>query len=93
MVVKQKFIDPQTLTNWHDRLGHPGSIMIRRIIESSHGHSLRGQEIPQKNKSSCIACSIGKLITRPSLVKSERESPIFLEHIQCDICGPPCGKF
>ena len=96
MVVKQKFIDPQTLTNWHDRLGHPGSIMMRRIIESSHGHSLRGREIPQTNTSLCIACSLGKLITRPSPVKIERESPMFLERIQGDICGPihpPCGPF
>ena len=37
MVLKE---DPQTLTPWHDRLGHPGSKMMRRIgqvhIMSTH---------------------------------------------------------
>ena len=25
---------------WHDRLGHPGSVMMYRIISQSHGHNL-----------------------------------------------------
>ena len=40
MVVKE---DTETLTLWHDRLGHPASIMMRRIIYKSHGHTLKGQ--------------------------------------------------
>ena len=39
IVVKE---DPQTLTLWHDHLDHPDSIMMRRIIEKSHGHILKG---------------------------------------------------
>ena len=35
MIVKE---DTETLTLWHNRLGHPGSILMRRIIENSHGH-------------------------------------------------------
>ena len=93
MVVKEKCIDRSTLTIWHDRLGHPGSIMMRRIIENSHGHSLKDQKIHQMNKIPCTACSLGKLIMRPSPGKIAIESPTFLERIQGDICGPihpPC---
>ena len=36
----QKFNDPKTFVLWHDRLGHPGSSMMRRIIENSQGHEL-----------------------------------------------------
>ena len=39
LVVKE---DPKTMTLWHDRLGHPGSTMMRKIIESTHGHPLKG---------------------------------------------------
>ena len=40
-VMNQKFPDPKIFMLWHDRLGHPGSTMIRRIIENSHGHPLK----------------------------------------------------
>ncbi|CAM8986375.1 unnamed protein product [Rhodiola kirilowii] len=50
------------LTMWHDRLGHPGSSMMRRIIENMHGHPLKGHKIPQGNIFPCKACSLGKLI-------------------------------
>ena len=49
MVVKE---DPQMLTLWHDRLGHPGSL----IIENSHEHTLKGQKILQISKISCETC-------------------------------------
>ncbi|PIN04101.1 hypothetical protein CDL12_23366 [Handroanthus impetiginosus] len=44
-VVNQKFTDPNIFTIWHDQLGHPGLIMMRRIIENSHGHPLMNQKI------------------------------------------------
>ena len=72
VVVNQKFND-------HDRLGHPGSSMMRRIIEHSHGHQLKNQNILLPNEYSCAACSQGKLIVRPSFTKVISESPIFLE--------------
>ena len=31
-IVNQKFTDDSTFVVWHHRLGHPGSIMMRRII-------------------------------------------------------------
>ena len=40
-VMAQKASDPKYFTLWHDRLGHPGSIMMRRIIEKSCGHPLK----------------------------------------------------
>ena len=48
------------------------------------------------NELSCEACSQGKLIVRPSINKIMSESPVFLERIHGDICGPihpPCGPF
>ena len=70
--------------------------MMRRIIENSHGHPLKNQKILQSNELSCIACSQGKLIIRPSPAKVGVESPTFLERIHGDICGPinpPSGPF
>ena len=41
VVVNQKFNDPKVFVLWHDRLGYPGSSMMRRIIEHSHVHPLK----------------------------------------------------
>ena len=95
-IANQKFVEPQTFTIWHDRLDHPGTIMMRRIIENSIGHPLKNQKILETKEFSCVACSQGKLIIRPSPAKVGIESPAFLERIQGDICGPihpPCGPF
>ena len=62
VIVNQKFTDKNMFIVWHDRLGHPGSIMMRKIIENSCGHSLKNQKILQSNELSCAACSQGKLI-------------------------------
>jgi len=96
MVVNQKFTNPSAFIVWHDRLGHPGSIMMRKIIESSCGHPLKNLKFLQTNEFSCPACSQGKLIIRPSPSKIQNELPAFLERIHGDICGPihpPCGPF
>ena len=45
MVTNQKLVDPKLFTLWHDRLGHPGNIMMRRIIESANEHPLKDLEI------------------------------------------------
>ena len=96
VVVNQKFNDPKTFVLWHDRLGHPESSMMRRIIEHSHGHPLKNQEILLPNKYPCAACSQGKLIVKPSFSKVTFESSVFLERILRDISGPihpPSGPF
>ena len=94
VTMNQKFTN--TFNVWHDRVGHLGSIMIQKIIENSCGHSLKNQKIFQSNEFSCVACSQGKLIIRPSPVKVRYETLAFLERIQGDICGlihPSCGSF
>ncbi|XP_015057734.1 uncharacterized protein LOC107004028 [Solanum pennellii] len=69
-------------------IGHPGSIMMRRIIENSNGHPLKNLKILTNDEFSCAAYCQGKLITRPSPMKVNIESPQFLERIHGDICGP-----
>jgi hypothetical protein len=60
--------------------------MMRRIINNSAGHDVRS--FSNSEDFICTACAKGKLITRPSLLKIRDESPIFLQRIQGDICGP-----
>ena len=45
VVMNQKFNDPKVFVLWHDKLGHPWSSMMHRIIEHSHGHPLKNQKI------------------------------------------------
>jgi hypothetical protein len=81
---------------WHYRLGHPGTIMMRRIIENSHGHPLKNQKILLLSDYFCAACSKVNLLSNHLLLKLIVESPSFLQRIQGDICGPihpPCGPF
>ena len=87
-IVNQKFTDLKTFVLWHDRIGHPGSITTRRIIENSNGHSLKNLKILTNNEFSCVACCQGKLITSPSPLKVNIENLQFLERIHGDICGP-----
>ena len=84
-IVNQQLTNHSEFIIWHNRLGHPGSIMMRKIIENSYGHSLKKKKILQANEFSCVACSQGKLIIRPSPAKIGIESPIFLECIHDDI--------
>lgn len=96
VIVNQKFTDQDNFIVWHDRLGHPGSVMMRKIVNTSSGHTLKNQKILQSNDFSCAACSQGKLIIQPSQAKIGTESLTFLERIQGDICGPidpPSGPF
>ena len=47
VVINQKFTNNDRFNVWHDRLGHPGTNMMRKIIENSCEHSLKCQQIPQ----------------------------------------------
>ena len=69
VVVNQKFNDSKTFVLWHDKLGHPGSSMMRRIIENSQGNELKNQMILLSHEYPCVVCSQGKLIVRPSHTK------------------------
>ena len=86
IIVNQKFNDPKTFVLWHDKLGHPGSSMMRKIIENSQGHELKNQNILLSHEYPCVACSQGKLIVMPSHTKVKFESPIILERVHGDIC-------
>ena len=57
IVINQKFMDKDNFINWHDRLDHPRSIMMRMIIESSCGHNLKNKKILKSNEMTCVACS------------------------------------
>ena len=83
------------ITPWHDRMGHPGRIVMRRILKSSHMHPLT-RSLGSIQGIACQTCSMGKLITKPSYDKIRSNPPIFIQQIQGDICGsihPPCGPF
>jgi hypothetical protein len=71
---------------WHDRLGHPGVGMMRKIIGNYIGHNLI--KFPKTSDLICTSCAIGKLILRPSPLKIHTKPLKFLERIQGDICGP-----
>jgi len=78
----QYFSDPEIFMLWHDRLGHPGSIMMRQIIKNSHGDPLKNLNILLRSENPCAACSQGKLITKPCPLKVVIESQSFIERIQ-----------
>nr|ABA98007.1 retrotransposon protein, putative, Ty1-copia subclass [Oryza sativa Japonica Group] len=77
---------------WHDRLGHPGIEMMRKIIGNSIGHHLITDKFSKPSDFVCTACATGKLILRPSYLKIRAEPLKFLERIQGDICGPIVPK-
>ncbi|GKE43619.1 retrovirus-related pol polyprotein from transposon TNT 1-94 [Tanacetum coccineum] len=57
--------------------------MMKRIVENTHGHPLKDQKFSKMDKVPlCTSCSLRKLIVRPSPLKIENESPMFLERIQ-----------
>ena len=58
---------------WHDRLGHPGIGMMRKIVCNSNGHDLNEAKFPQSSDFMCTACATGKLILRPSYLKIQAE--------------------
>lgn len=88
VAMKTIFRNPESFRVWHDRLGHLGFGMMRRIINNSAGHNVETKDFPNPEDFICPACAKGKLITRPSLLKIRDESPVFLARIQGDICGP-----
>ena len=95
-MVHKMFINHNNFIIWHDRLGHPDYNMMRKIIENSHGHTLKNQKILQSKKFSCAACSQGKLVIKPSATKVGIKSLAFLERIQGIYVGqftPLCGPF
>ncbi|KAK6153158.1 hypothetical protein DH2020_012797 [Rehmannia glutinosa] len=83
-----KLVNPDIFGLWHDRLGHPGTTMMCRIVEHTNGHPLKGTKMLISKDYFCESCSQGKLITKTSMEKVGYESPSFLHRIHGDICGP-----
>ena len=82
VAIHQKCSNPKVFMLWHDHLGHPRLIMMRWIIENSHRHPLKNQNILLFSDYPCSACSQGKLITKLSHSKIIVEYPSFLERIK-----------
>jgi hypothetical protein len=61
--------DVDTFRNWHDRLGHLGIGMIKKIIGNSIGHDMENAKISQNKDFCCTACATEKLILRPTYLK------------------------
>ena len=45
VVMNQKFNDSNAFLLWHERLGHHGISMMRRIVQISNGHPLTSRQI------------------------------------------------
>jgi hypothetical protein len=73
VVYKVIFQNVNAFQTWHDRLGHPGIRMMRKIIYNSNGHDLNEAKLPQSSDFMCTACATGKLILRPSRLKIQAE--------------------
>ena len=95
-VMNHNFNDLKAFLLWHERLGHPGLSMMRRIVQNSNGHPLTSRKIFKSHDFCCTAFSQGKLIIRPYFTKIASEFLAFLERIQGDIyepIHPPSGPF
>ena len=82
------------LIKWHDRLGHPGKNMFRKIVLYS-----RGTTIPRdctQHYDSCPPCMMGKLQDKKKVSFSSSNPKLPGEGWVLDVCGPinpPCGPF
>jgi hypothetical protein len=76
---KMIFQNVDTFQIWHDRLGHPGVWMMRKIIGNYTGHNIN--KFHKTSNFICTACATGKLILRPSPLKIHTEPLKFLKRI------------
>jgi hypothetical protein len=68
-------------TAWHERLGHPGVGMMRKIIDNNSGHNLNLAKFSKSSDFMCTTYATGKLILRPSPIRIKVERLKFLERI------------
>ena len=55
------FQNVDAFQTWHDRLGHPGIGMMRKITSNSIGHNLLESKFPQSSDFVCTSCATGNL--------------------------------
>jgi transposase InsO family protein len=77
---------PAKIGLWHNRMGHPGTTMFRRMIPILSGHEVCQGDANKVGV--CSACAQGKMINRPSRWKLPTELPPRLHRLHGDICGP-----
>ena len=71
---------------WHERLGHPGTTVFRRMIPLLTGYNLVTTKAEKTHE--CVACIQGKYIKKPSQWTLPTELPPPLHRIHGDICDP-----
>ena len=85
---------PARIQMWHNRLGHPGTTMFRRMIPTLAGHTVCLSDAGKLEENASY--SQGKFIKQPSKWKLPSKLPEPLERLQGDICGsivPSSGSF
>nr|CAD39881.2 OSJNBb0067G11.4 [Oryza sativa Japonica Group]CAE05263.2 OSJNBb0115I09.25 [Oryza sativa Japonica Group] len=60
VAMKTIFRNPESFRVWHDRLGHLGFGMMRRIINNSASHNVETNDFPNPEDFICPACAKGK---------------------------------
>ena len=65
----------ELFTLWHDRLEHPSTRMILKLIDYLVGHPFRNIKISLSNELLCTFCSLEKFITTPLVNKIATETP------------------
>lgn len=71
---------------WHQRLGHSGATMMRKMLPVLLGHNLCTSDAEKVHE--CTACIQGKLARRPAKWTLPTELLEPLHRLQGDICGP-----
>jgi len=78
VIVSQKVTNKNEFLVWHDRLGHPRYIMMRKIVENSCGHPLKSKKkILQTNEFLCTIRSQRKVDIKIITRKIKNESISF----------------
>jgi hypothetical protein len=66
------FQNVDAFQTWHNRLGHPGIGMMRKIISNCIGHNLNDAKFSKSLDFMCTVSAIGKIILRTSSLKIHR---------------------
>ena len=70
---------PARIQMWHNKLGHPGTTMFRRMLPSLAGHTVCPSDA--RKLEGCASCSQGKFIKQPSKWKLPSKLPEPLERL------------
>jgi hypothetical protein len=90
--------EPSDYDMWHDRAGHPGRDMLKKMASAIKGMPLKQSDLAAHVKKLCHPCAMGKLQNRPKAkLHSQKLKPRgILDTLVSDVCGPispPSGPF